>query len=128
MSKIWFVDSQGLLTKQRGDYNSLPHHKKPWAHSLSPSESSSKTPLGLLDAIKLLKPTALIGVSSQPGSFNKDVLETMASVNSRPIIFALSNPTSKSECTAEDAYRYTSTLLNILHILLYIHVLAILYY
>jgi malate dehydrogenase (oxaloacetate-decarboxylating)(NADP+) len=61
----------------------------------------------LLPAVETLRPTALIGASGQPDTFTPEVLQAMARFNERPIIFALSNPTSKSECTAEEAYRWT---------------------
>ena len=60
-----------------------------------------------MSAVEKLKPTAIIGVSGQAGKFSKEVLKRMALYNRRPIIFALSNPTSKSECTAEEAYTWT---------------------
>lgn len=62
----------------------------------------------LLSAVKKLKPTALIGVSTLPKSFNQAVIEEMSANNERPIIFALSNPTSKAECTPEEAYRWSN--------------------
>jgi malate dehydrogenase (oxaloacetate-decarboxylating)(NADP+) len=58
-------------------------------------------------AVEALRPTALIGASGQPGTFNQAVLQAMAQWNDRPIVFALSNPTSKAECTAEQAYTWT---------------------
>ena len=57
--------------------------------------------------MRTLRPTAIIGLSGQPQTFTKEVLETMGEINERPIIFALSNPTSMAECTAEQAYTWT---------------------
>jgi malate dehydrogenase (oxaloacetate-decarboxylating)(NADP+) len=66
-------------------------------------------PVGdFLTAIRTLKPNAIIGVAAVAGTFTGEVLQAMAELNSRPIVFALSNPTSKAECTAEEAYHYTS--------------------
>jgi len=93
----WLVDSKGLVVKSRTD---LAHHKLNYAHEHPPIAD-------LLGAIKALKPTAIIGVSAVGGTFTKAVLEEMAKFNERPIIFALSNPTSQAECTAEEAYRHT---------------------
>lgn len=94
----WLVDSKGLVVKSRTD---LAHHKLNYAHEHAPVGD-------LLAAIKALKPTAIIGVSAVGGTFTKDVLEEMARINKRPIVFALSNPTSQAECTAEEAYRHTA--------------------
>ena len=93
----WLVDSKGLVVKSRTD---LAHHKLNYAH-----DQASVT--DLLGAVKMLKPTAIIGVSAVGGTFTKAVLEEMARLNKRPIVFALSNPTSQAECTAEEAYRHT---------------------
>jgi malate dehydrogenase (oxaloacetate-decarboxylating)(NADP+) len=97
MERIWFVDSKGLVVKSRAD---LAEHKRPYAHDHAPVA-------GLLEAVTALKPTGLIGLSTQPQTFTEPVLQSMAAANARPIVFALSNPTSKSECTAEQAYRFT---------------------
>ncbi|MDX1416933.1 MAG: NAD-dependent malic enzyme [Candidatus Promineifilaceae bacterium] len=92
-----FVDSRGLVVSSRTD---LAAHKLPYAHDLEPVDS-------LLDAVENYHPTALIGVSGQPQTFTQDVVEAMARINEKPIIFALSNPTSKAECSAEQAYRWS---------------------
>ena len=92
-----FVDTQGLLTSNR---ESIAHHKQRYARDMPPIDN-------FLEAVNTLKPTAILGLSGQPGSFPKEVIEAMAKINKRPIIFALSNPTSKAECTAEEAYRYS---------------------
>jgi len=95
--RCWFVDSKGLVCASRTD---LTHHKKPWAHETE----FVKT---LMEAIKVFKPTALVGASGMPATFTPEILQAMAEINERPVIFALSNPTSKAECTAEAAYVHT---------------------
>jgi malate dehydrogenase (oxaloacetate-decarboxylating)(NADP+) len=95
--RTWLMDSRGLVVKDRAN---LVEHKLPYAHA--------HPPIGdFLEAIRTLKPTGIIGVSAVGGTFTTDVLQAMAELNARPIVFALSNPTSKSECTADEAYRYT---------------------
>ncbi|MCI0487109.1 MAG: NAD-dependent malic enzyme [Blastocatellia bacterium] len=95
--RCWFFDSKGLVVKGR---EGLASHKLPFAHEYEFIDD-------FLAAIKSLRPTAIIGVSGMPGTFDQQILETMAALNERPIVFALSNPTSKSECTAEQAYSWT---------------------
>jgi malate dehydrogenase (oxaloacetate-decarboxylating)(NADP+) len=97
---IWLVDSQGLVTNNR-DMNKLAHHKAPFAHSFDGKADT------LLDAVKALGPSAIIGVSGQPQTFTKEIVEHMAKINTRPLVFSLSNPTKKSECTAEQAYTWS---------------------
>ncbi|WJX35827.1 NADP-dependent malic enzyme [Trifolium repens] len=96
--KIWLVDSKGLIVSSR--QQSLQHFKKPWAHEHEPVKD-------LLNAVKAIKPTVLIGTSGVGKTFTKEVVEAMASLNKKPLIFALSNPTSQSECTAEEAYTWS---------------------
>jgi malate dehydrogenase (oxaloacetate-decarboxylating)(NADP+) len=93
----WLVDSRGLVVRSRND---LAEHKLPYAHEHAPISD-------YLTAIRTLKPNAIIGVAAVGGTFTGEVLQAMAELNPRPIVFALSNPTSKAECTAEEAYRYT---------------------
>ncbi|XP_022948616.1 NADP-dependent malic enzyme-like [Cucurbita moschata] len=95
---IWLVDSKGLIVSSRKD--TLQHFKKPWAHEHKPISK-------LIDAVKEIKPTVLIGTSGVGRTFTKEVVETMASINEKPIILSLSNPTSQSECTAEEAYKWS---------------------
>ncbi len=95
--RCWFADSKGLVVKSR---KNLPEHKLRYAHEFRDHPY-------FLDAVKALKPTAIIGVSGQPGTFTQPILEEMASCNERPIVFALSNPTPRSECTAKEAYVWT---------------------
>jgi malate dehydrogenase (oxaloacetate-decarboxylating)(NADP+) len=95
--RCWYVDSKGLVVKSRND---LTKHKRRFAHDHAPVAT-------FLEAVKTLRPTAIIGVSGQAKRFNQEVLEAMAECNERPIVFSLSNPTSKCECTAEEAYTWT---------------------
>jgi len=95
--RCWLVDSKGLVVRQRAD---LAAHKQPYAHDHAPLST-------LLDAVKALRPTAIIGVAAVGGAFTEDVVRAMAAQNKRPIVFALSNPTSKSECTAGHAYKWS---------------------
>ncbi|PWA82798.1 NADP-malic enzyme 3 [Artemisia annua] len=96
--KIWLVDSKGLVVSARKE--SLQHFKQPWAHEREPINN-------LLDAIKEIKPSVLIGTSGVGGQFTQEVVETMSSINEKPLIMALSNPTSQAECTAEEAYTWS---------------------
>jgi malate dehydrogenase (oxaloacetate-decarboxylating)(NADP+) len=96
--RCWFVDSQGLVVRDRP--GKLAHHKLLYAHD-HPVVAT------LAEAVEVLKPTALIGVSGQARAFTREIVTRMAAINKRPIVFALSNPTSKAECTAEEAYQWT---------------------
>lgn len=95
--RCWFFDVGGLVEKGRTD---LSDEHKLYAHDHPHTDD-------FLEAVKSIKPTAIIGASAQAGMFTKEVLETMAELNKRPIVFALSNPTHKAECTPEEAYRHT---------------------
>ena len=95
--RLWLFDINGLLESTRID---LADFHKPYAHRHSPTRD-------FVDAIESLKPTAIIGVSTVGGAFNQRVIEAMTRINRRPIIFACSNPTSHSECSAEEAYRWS---------------------
>ncbi|KAM7382484.1 hypothetical protein PAMP_002211 [Pampus punctatissimus] len=97
LKKIWMVDSKGLIVKGRAN---LTHEKERFAHE----HPQMKT---LEDVVQQLKPTAIIGVAAVAGAFSEQIIRDMASFNERPIIFALSNPTSKAECTAEQCYTLT---------------------
>jgi len=96
-NRIWFLDSKGLVVKSRTDL-SVPKRGFAHDHQFLPD---------LLSAVETLQPTAVIGFSGKRGMFTQPVLEAMARFNQRPIVFALSNPTSNAECTAEEAYQWT---------------------
>jgi malate dehydrogenase (oxaloacetate-decarboxylating)(NADP+) len=93
----WLFDVKGLLESSRND---LADFQKPYAHPHVPVKN-------FVDAIESIKPTAIIGVSTVAKAFNERVIKAMARINQRPIIFPYSNPTSHSECTAEEAYRWS---------------------
>jgi malate dehydrogenase (oxaloacetate-decarboxylating)(NADP+) len=95
--RCWFVDSKGLVVSQRDD---LAEYKKPFAHN----HEFLSDGVAIIEAFK---PTALIGTTGKPGAFSRPMVEAAARINRRPIIFALSNPTSMAECTAEQAYGWT---------------------
>ncbi len=96
-ARCWMFDSRGLVVASR---SGLAEHKLPYAHEHAPVET-------FVEAVRALEPTAIIGVGAAAQAFTREVVETMAALNERPIVFALSNPTSKSECTAEQAYEWS---------------------
>ena len=96
LSRLWFVDKEGLVVASRDD---LMPHNLPYAHD--------HEPLSFLDAIAKVRPDVLIGATGVPGTFDERVVRAMAELNPRPVIFALSNPTSQAECTAEQAYAWS---------------------
>lgn len=98
LSRIWMFNSKGLLVNSRTD---LEDYKKTFAHDHEPVSD-------FISAVKMLKPTAIIGVSAVGGAFNKEVIETISEINEYPLIFPFSNPTSHSECTAEEAYKWSA--------------------
>ena len=96
-ARTWLFDVKGLIESSRND---LADFQKPYAHPHAPVKT-------FVDAIESIKPTAIIGVSTVAKAFNQPVIEAMARINQRPIIFPYSNPTSHSECTAEEAYQWS---------------------
>jgi len=98
--RFWLVDSQGLVTSDRGK---LADHKIYFARD----DNEGQQYKSLEDVVEYVKPTILMGLSTIGGAFTPKILERMAELNDRPVIFPLSNPSSKSECTFEDAITYT---------------------
>lgn len=98
--KIWLVDVDGLLTVHRPE-GSLDEHRIAYAKNHAPVKN-------FVDVVREIKPSVIVGVAAAPGAFSEEVLNLMAEYNERPIIFALSNPTHKAECTAEAAYTHTN--------------------
>lgn len=95
-SRLWFVDVNGLVVRGRDD---LMSHNLPYAHEHAPAD--------FVEAIDAVKPDVLIGATGAPGTFTREVVEHMTALNEHPVIFALSNPTSRAECTAEQAYEWS---------------------
>jgi len=96
-SHVYMFDINGLLETTRKD---LFDFQKPYAHKHAPTHD-------FVAAIESIKPTTIIGVSTVGGTFTKEVVETMARLNERPVILALSNPTEHAECTPEQAYTWS---------------------
>lgn len=94
--RLWFVDENGLLVESRND---LAPHNMPYAHAHETVDFAG--------AIRALKPQVLIGATGAPGTFTEEIVGLMADINPRPAIFALSNPTSRAECTAQQAYAWS---------------------
>jgi malate dehydrogenase (oxaloacetate-decarboxylating)(NADP+) len=97
LASCWFFDSKGLVVKGRTD---LVEHKRPYAHDHAFTDD-------FLAVIQDIRPAAIIGVSGKPQTFTRPIVEAMAEINARPLVFSLSNPTSKSECTAQQAYEWS---------------------
>mmetsp|Transcript_6484 Transcript_6484/g.9940 ORF Transcript_6484/g.9940 Transcript_6484/m.9940 type:complete len:510 (-) Transcript_6484:359-1888(-) len=97
MQRCYFMDSKGLVCKSRQD---LQPHKVAFAHDV-PFQAD------LVSAIRAIRPTILVGVSTLASAFTEEVVKLMAELNPRPIIMPLSNPTSKAECTFEQAVSWT---------------------
>ena len=99
IKRVWLKDSKGLIVKGRPE-GGINLHKEPFAH-----EHEAMSDLG--EMVTDLKPSVLIGAAAIGGVFTQDIIENMARMNKQPIIFALSNPTHKAECTAEQAYKWS---------------------
>jgi malate dehydrogenase (oxaloacetate-decarboxylating)(NADP+) len=94
--RLWFLDSKGLIVEGR---DRMKPHNLRYAHK--------HAPMGFMEALDDIRPNVLIGATGSPGTFDQKVIERMSAINERPVIFALSNPTSRAECTAEQAYTWS---------------------
>jgi malate dehydrogenase (oxaloacetate-decarboxylating)(NADP+) len=108
-SRIVLFDTHGLVVEGRAN---LAPHKQPWAQKLPASKPFDVRDLAselpeVVAAVETFKPTILIGVSTCGGLMSREVIEAMSRLNERPVIFPLSNPTRKAECTAEQAYTWS---------------------
>ncbi|CAZ81110.1 unnamed protein product [Tuber melanosporum] len=99
---FWLVDSKGMVTNDRGD--TLQEHKV----YFSRDDNNGQQFKSLEEVVDYVKPTALMGLSTIGGAFTESIIRKMASYNEKPIIFPLSNPSSKSECTYEQAMQWTN--------------------
>ena len=95
--QVALFDINGLIEHSRTD---LSETQKLYARPAKPCKD-------FLQAIRDFKPTVLVGVSTKARAFTREVIELMSQLNEQPIIFALSNPTHKAECTAEEAYTWS---------------------
>jgi malic enzyme len=106
-ARVWTVDTKGLVLDER---SGLEDFKAAYARPTAEVANwkvADRSRISLEETVENVKPTIIIGVSATPGTFSESVVRLMAKFNERPIIFPLSNPTSKSECTAEEAIRWS---------------------
>ena len=97
------VDKQGLLFD---DMDDLTPEQRPFAKKRSDFANADKL-TDLLEVVKMVKPTILVGTSTQPNTFTKEVVEAMCQNTERPIIFPLSNPTELAEASAKDLIEWS---------------------
>ena len=105
--RIWTADSRGLVTRDRPNLEKYKATYARPAEEVARYACKDRSKITLLETIDNAKPTILIGTSATPGTFDEAVVKAMSRHNARPIVFPLSNPTSKTECTPEDALRWS---------------------
>ena len=102
--RFFMIDKQGLLFD---DMDDLTPEQRPFAKKRSDFANADKL-TDLLEVVKTVKPTILVGTSTQPGTFTKEVVEAMCENTERPVIFPLSNPTKLAEATAKDLIEWSN--------------------
>ena len=102
--RFFMVDKQGLLFD---DMDDLTPEQRPFAKKRSDFANADKL-TDLLEVVKTVKPTILVGTSTQPSTFTKEVVEAMCENTERPVIFPLSNPTKLAEATAKDLIEWSN--------------------
>jgi len=105
--RIWTSDSRGLVTRDRPNLEQFKATYARPAEEVAGYACKDRSRITLLETVENAKPTMLIGTSATPGNFDEAVVKAMSRLNARPIVFPLSNPTSKTECTPEDALRWS---------------------
>jgi malic enzyme len=106
-ARVAMVDSRGLVTRERASLEPFKAAFARPADEVALFECRDRSWVTLVEAIRNLRPTILLGTSGTGGLFTEGVVQAMAAVNERPIVFPLSNPTSRGECTAEQAIRWS---------------------
>ena len=107
IKQIWTVDSSGLVTKARPKLEDFKATYARDVDEIATYKCQDRSKITLLETVENVKPTILLGTSGTPGTFTREIVELMAKINDRPVIFPLSNPTSKSECTGGDAIQWS---------------------
>jgi malate dehydrogenase (oxaloacetate-decarboxylating) len=105
--RIWTTDSRGLVTRCRPHLEDFKAEYARPAEEVAAYERAATSSVTLAETVRHVRPTVLVGTSATPGIFDETVVSAMGRSCERPIIFPLSNPTSKAECTPEDALRWT---------------------
>jgi malate dehydrogenase (oxaloacetate-decarboxylating) len=107
MRRIWTTDSRGLVSRDRPQLEPFKASYARPAEELAGYVCQDRSRITLTETVENARPTMLIGTSATPGLFDEAVVKAMSRLNARPIVFPLSNPTSKTECTPEDALRWS---------------------
>lgn len=105
--RIWTTDSRGLVTQDRPNLEQFKATYARPTEELAGYACQDRSRITLAETVENARPTMLIGTSATPGTFDEVVVKAISRLSARPIVFPLSNPTSKAECTPEDALRWS---------------------